>query len=259
MTRAQIRQTGFTLIELLVVVAVIAILIAILMPSLSSARRSAQTTSCLSNLRQLGLSSQMYAAENQNVLPGWDYNFTPDNQSPAMDWTNQLCPVMNTQPAWVGWGDPGQNRQIKPYLCPGAAAAFEAGDPFWAARRPTTYAISFFASTGVTPNHYYMNYQWAKTSMFVDSSFLLFADSYAEGTTTPSGTTQFYFANGVSYQGATVAFRHGGQDAFTDSRRAANAVFLDGHAATLTWNDFLHFNLSLDNADNLGYRGLATP
>lgn len=69
------KNKGFTLIELLVVIAIIAILAAILFPVFAKAREAARATSCLSNMKQLGLAFQMYATENEyfpnSSMPLW--------------------------------------------------------------------------------------------------------------------------------------------------------------------------------------------
>ncbi len=66
------RRTGFTLIELLVVIAIIAILAAILFPVFARAREKARQTSCLSNLKQIGLSEKMYEQDYDEKTASYD-------------------------------------------------------------------------------------------------------------------------------------------------------------------------------------------
>lgn len=63
------RLFAFTLIELLVVIAIIAILAAMVLPALAKARDRALRTACMNNIKQLSLSTIMYADDKNGVFP----------------------------------------------------------------------------------------------------------------------------------------------------------------------------------------------
>lgn len=65
---------AFTLIEILVAISIISLLIGISIPALSRAREQARRTRCLSNVRQLQISLQMYTDSDDGRVPPRDYD-----------------------------------------------------------------------------------------------------------------------------------------------------------------------------------------
>jgi prepilin-type N-terminal cleavage/methylation domain-containing protein/prepilin-type processing-associated H-X9-DG protein len=85
--------SGFTLIELLVVVAIIALLASILFPVFGRARETARRTSCISNLKQVGLAVEQYKQ---------DYNRFLDNEQTLVGCPSAvLFPYTKSKQIWV--------------------------------------------------------------------------------------------------------------------------------------------------------------
>jgi prepilin-type processing-associated H-X9-DG protein len=113
-------DSAFKLIELLVVIAIIAILAALLLPALSAAKRKAQQTTCMSNLRQVGLALHLYT-DDFEYFPG-DPVGGSGLLSGQVPWCRAgergflsyyLC-------TYLGCHAPNETREyIKAFICPG--------------------------------------------------------------------------------------------------------------------------------------------
>src|SRR5579859_3254993 len=91
------RNTGFTLIELLVVIAIIAILAAILFPVFAQARESARRTSCLSNMKQLGLAFLQYQQDYDESMPvPYYFIFNPPTMGAQGGWGGGIYPYVKS-------------------------------------------------------------------------------------------------------------------------------------------------------------------
>lgn len=125
-------KRAFTLIELLVVIAIIAILAAILFPVFAQARAKARQTSCLSNLKQIGIGLMMYTQDYDETLPGNDVsNGYAAGYNRNLGWNEPYNPtVVATLRNWA--------RDVQPYVknfgiykCPDARprSSYAGGNP----------------------------------------------------------------------------------------------------------------------------------
>ena len=105
-------KKAFTLIELLVVIAIIAILAAILFPVFSRARENARRTSCLSNLKQIGLGLLQYSQDFDETMTrscysgggvSCDDKTRPDSAFPQVNykWMDAVYPYINSEQVFV--------------------------------------------------------------------------------------------------------------------------------------------------------------
>ncbi len=205
------RAYGFTLIELLVVIAIIAILAAILFPVFARAREKARQTSCLSNIKQLGLGDLMYAQDYDERFVNY-YRYMP---APNLYW----------------WGDVLQpyvmNRQI--LECPSSAWSYTYGRP---PGLPNPLVCSY-ALPGIR-----ISDAGVSCTQLPGSKMALVPDAAGTILICESTTSEIYTGGSLSF---TIGGPNGVTDLATGSyRRVAkthndgfNVCFADGHAKWL--------------------------
>lgn len=84
-------RSGFTLVELLVVIAIIAMLVTLLLPAVQAAREAARRSSCLNNLRQVGLGLINYESAHGHLPFGSDY------PKSTTTWAASILPFVEAQ------------------------------------------------------------------------------------------------------------------------------------------------------------------
>jgi prepilin-type N-terminal cleavage/methylation domain-containing protein/prepilin-type processing-associated H-X9-DG protein len=144
---------AFTLIELLVVIAIIGILAALLLPGLAAAKRQANTTKCMSNMKQIGLGFFLFAGDNTQTFPLAACEGTFDKTQ--FSWDSAIHSYIgsgNMSQATLDTGavDPGLTPPV--LRCPNDIGP----NTYWDATNTVgrrTYAMNYYTSnwTGGTP------------------------------------------------------------------------------------------------------------
>ena len=146
--QSQLRR-GFTLIELLVVIAIIAILAAILFPVFAQAREAARKTSCVSNVKQIGIAFALYTQDYDECYPWGASNLG----SPTTTWYDLVEPYVKVGASGFGFAA-GTQRTF--YVCPSfsnTSVPMQPGDPSPPAFTPAqiTPAMSYAANGWLMP------------------------------------------------------------------------------------------------------------
>jgi prepilin-type N-terminal cleavage/methylation domain-containing protein/prepilin-type processing-associated H-X9-DG protein len=215
---------GFTLVELLVVIGIIALLVSILLPALGAANEQAKRVKCASNLRNIGQSIAIYAADNKGKLPQhngganwlWDLpNRTRDAMLKSGNHRNTLyCPSNERQNADELWD-----------YVPGDSG-FSVTGYFFLIRRPSGNLPPLQAFGSNPPLR--MKYLESQTDKQVDAHRTSPADIELAADATLSTTVNFRTASFAAVQGGWPQ-PHWSNHLKGTKATGGNVLFLDGH------------------------------
>jgi prepilin-type N-terminal cleavage/methylation domain-containing protein/prepilin-type processing-associated H-X9-DG protein len=91
---------GFTLVELLVVIAIIGVLVALLLPAIQAAREAARRSSCVNNLKQIGVALSNHESAYQEFPEGISRPASGNRAN--WGWASHLLPYLEQQELYDG-------------------------------------------------------------------------------------------------------------------------------------------------------------
>src|SRR5688500_18731541 len=96
----RLRDLGFTLVALPLAIAIIARLASNRFPVFAQAREKARQTTCLSNVKQLGLGVAMYTQDHDDFLP-YNYAYTWPGQRELYYWQDLCRPYVKNEAVYT--------------------------------------------------------------------------------------------------------------------------------------------------------------
>jgi prepilin-type processing-associated H-X9-DG protein/prepilin-type N-terminal cleavage/methylation domain-containing protein len=215
------RSRAFTLIELLVVIAVVGGLMAVLVPALAKARQQGKSVSCLSNLRQLAIASQVYVSNNDGFYPIAYTNQFTDSMSVFYAWDFTTIQKWTPLERKVTPGLLWEGRTIEEVQqCPSfkGSAAWIA-DPFTGYNYNTSYIGHGQFESIVIPAMAVMVKRPGRCALFGDGQWSGGANKFMRSPWPSDSDAGF-----VGRYAGTQGYRHNGR---------TNVVYCDGHTETV--------------------------